>query len=243
MGRSKGRVTGALPGVGAIVAGMVTAVFPLAAPVGAQGVADTADAEPSIGCWRGRPLPECRSFWLFEVQGNLLLSGGDRTVLFPDDRVVTQDALESTLEWNLGHMVNVSDRVAVGGMVTLGTGSSDVLTGLKGRARWWIHRDYSVELGAGALRTDLTGSFAGDPLWGATVDLRLNIQDRGSFFLRWEGVGVPEGGRFGEPQPREDFKNAIYVGVGLGSDWAAIATAAGGIGYLVLLGIFLSGSS
>lgn len=243
MGRSRGRVSGVVRAAGWMIAGGMAAIFSLVAPLGAQGVPDTTDAEASIGCWQGQPLPECRSFWLFEVQGNLLLSGSDRTVVQPDARIRSRESFESSLEWNLGHMVNVSDRVALGGMVSLGTGSSDVFTGLKGRARWWLHQDYSVELGAGGMKTDLTGSFAGDDLWGVTTDFRINIQDRGSFFLRWEGVDVPTSTRLGVPDPDgpSDFGNAIYAGVGLGSDWAAIGTAAGGLGYLVLLGVVLSG--
>jgi len=53
-------------------AALVVALTP---PLAAQEPADTTGTDPSIGCWQGRPLPECRSFWLFEVQGNLLLSG------------------------------------------------------------------------------------------------------------------------------------------------------------------------
>lgn len=213
----------------------------------AQVPADTSGAEPAIGCWQGRPLPECRSFWLFEVQGNLLLAGSDRVVAFVDGRESRRPAFQNNLEWNLGHMVNVSETVAVGGHFTIGTGSSDLLTGLKARARWWLHRDYSVELGAGGFRTDLTGSLAGDATWGATVEARINIQDRGSFFLRWDGVDAPPQRVIADPDApppmsESGFENALYAGVAVGSDWAAIATAAGGVGYLVLLGVFLAGS-
>jgi len=79
------------------------------------------------------------------------------------------------------------------------------------------------------------------------VEARINIQDRGSFFLRWDGVDAPPLRVIGDPDgpppmSESGFENALYAGVAVGSDWAAIATAAGGVGYLVLLGVFLAGS-
>lgn len=206
-----------------------------AAPGVGQSTAETSTEEPSMICWRGKALPACRGFFIVEAQVSLPLWSETRPVTFAGGSTYERESFASQLDWNLGYMANVGPDWAVGGVVTLGTGSSDALTGLRVRARRWLRSELSVEVEAGGLLTDLTGSHALAPLWGATADARLNIGDRGSFFVRWDGVDVPgRDGRYGEVEPG-GFQQVIYTGVGAGSTWAVVTT---GIGFAVLVALF-----
>lgn len=200
---------------------------------------------PSIGCFRGRPFPACRSFWLIEMQGSTPLAQTSRTVQWGwNAPQVRQDAIRETLEWNLGHMVNVTPTFALGALFTIGTGNDDVLTGMKLRARRWISKDVSLELEGGILRTNANNAvFPG--ISGSTADLRLNIRDQGSFFVRWDGVRLPSvepilvPGDFGYSDPG-GFQHGISVGVSAGSLPALVGSGALGLAYTILLALWLS---
>ena len=62
----------------------------LPAPTLAQGGAN-AEGPAKIGCIRGRTLPECRSFWLFEMQAPVLVT-----------QTSTPRGLFNLFEWNFG---------------------------------------------------------------------------------------------------------------------------------------------
>ena len=217
-----------------------------AVPLGGQQA-----SSPAVGCLRGRPLASCRSFWIVEAQGVFPLLASSRSILFPGAQgperagptggSYSMKAFESQLEWNLGHMVNVSPRVAVGGAVTLGTGSSDPLTGVRGRARWWITDEVSAEGEAGMLRSNGGGGYH-DAVNGATFGARLNIRDQGAVFLRYDVLQLPtvETEYQVDPGGRQ---SGFSLGVGVGSVPALVGTGAVGLVYAVLLGVFLAHSN
>lgn len=192
-----------------------------------------------VGCFRGQPLPACRSFWILEMQAQAPLVQTTRPVLYGSGQVVGLTAFDAELEWNLGHMVNVSPRFALGGVLTVGTGGAGPLSGVKVRARRWLSDDLSVEVEGGLLRSDERYPVAN----GATGDVRLNIRDHGSFFVRWDGVHLSSneqpGGVYADPG---GLQQALSVGAGAGSLPAVIGTGALGLGYLVLLSLFLETS-
>jgi len=147
------------------------------------------------------------------------------------------DVFRSSVEWNVGHAVNVSPRWAVGGAITAGSGNTDPLTGIKLRVRRWWGSDVRTDVEAGIVRSDAGGN-AGSPLTGVGAGVRLNVRDRGSLHVRWDAVSVPArsyppgsvlvddpGGRF----------QALSVGAGLASDAALVGSAALGLGLLILL--------
>jgi hypothetical protein len=159
-----------------------------------------------------------------------------------DNPETRREAFTETLEWNLGHMVNVSPGWALGGLFTIGTGNDDALTGIKLRARRWMSRDVSVELEGGILRTNANNAvYPG--VTGSTADLRLNIRDQGSFFVRWDGVRLPSvepilvPGEFGYADPG-GFQHGISVGASAGSIPALIGTGALGLAYTILFGLY-----
>ncbi|HSW31344.1 MAG TPA: hypothetical protein VLH75_17790 [Longimicrobiales bacterium] len=213
----------------------VAAALAWMALAGAPG----AGAQAKVGCLRGQPLPTCRSFWLIEMQGSTALVQTTRLVSWGGDLQAATDAFGEVLEWNLGHMVNLSPTFAVGGVFTLGSGSTDVLTGLRLRGRRWLSEDLSVELEGGLLKTSAGGAaYPGKS--GPTVGLRLNVRDQGSFFVRWDGVSLPE------VLPTESwmhhdpggFHHGLSVGASAGSVPALISTSALGLAWTVFFAVY-----
>lgn len=206
-----------------------------------MATASPAAAQEQLGCFRGKPLPDCKTFWIVEMQGLIPLAQNTRTVTSGGDYAYTYQAkaFENQVEWNVGHMVNVGDKWAVGGAITVGTGGHDPFTGLRVRGRRWLGKDLSVEIEAGVLSSDAawdaTGVFNG---W--TSDVRLNIRDQGSFFLRYDGVTVPE-----QSYPYNNFfdpgatHHGLSLGASAGSVPALVGTGSLAILYAVLIGVYL----
>lgn len=92
-------------------------------------------------CFRGRPLPECRSFWITESSA----------MFRPDNR--NGDKWHSKLYFlvNLGWMVNRSERSALGGLVSLGFDDvcNDWRLYLGVRLRRWVAGETAVDITAG----------------------------------------------------------------------------------------------
>lgn len=195
----------------------------LAAPAPIAGQEQT-DERPPHACWRGRPLPACAGFFLVEGQVSLPLYSGTRAVTFSQGSSFRQETFETRMDWNLGYMVNVAPEWAVGGMLTMGLHAPGPLTGISARVRRWLRDDVSVEVGAGALRTH-GNSAPREELWGGTADARINLADRGSFFVRWDGVGVPASGSSSIGAEPGSFQQAFYVGAAAGSTWAVVGSA------------------
>jgi hypothetical protein len=186
-------------------------------------------------------LPSCKSFWLVEMQGFEPLAQSTRNVRYSDGLAVPVETFESTLEWNVGHMVNVTPAWAFGGTLSVGSqGGSGIFTGVKLRARRWISPDWSLELAGGLLESGAQYPSAR----GVTADLRINVRDQGAFFVRWDRVRVsvqswPDDSYF-DPGGHQQ---AVSLGAAAGSVPALIGTGALGLGYVILLALFLSDSN
>ena len=225
---------------------MVIAVVP-GIPAWAQGSKDV-DARPQVGCFRGRPLPACKSFWIVEMQGSSPVAQTSRSVIrvysdptrsgLPQASEYQLRTFDNVLEWNLGHMANLGDKYALGGVVTVGSGNDDALSGLKVRVRRWLNSDLSVEAEAGALWTN-AGSVRRSN--GGTAALRFNIRDQGSIFLRWDMLPLREESRSGEYGYSDPggTQHGLSVGLSAGSVPALIGTGALGVTMLVLLAIIV----
>lgn len=215
---------------------LVTAGLALAAP-------GATSAQEQIGCFRGKPLPDCKTFWIVEMQGVVPIVQSTRTVSSgsgPDNYIVQVEAFDNAVEWNVGHMVNLGAGYAVGGVLTVGTGGYDPLTGLRVRGRKWLGPDLSLELETGLLSSDVTYT-TNHSFNGWTSDLRLNIRDQGSFFVRYDRVSAPA-----QSYPYNDYfdpggvHHGFSFGASAGSVPALVGTGALGILYAVLIGLYLT---
>lgn len=203
--------------------GMLCLITLLAAPTPVSGQ-EQADERPAQACWRGQPLPTCAGFFLVEAQVSHPLYSGTRQVTFSDGTRFRRKTFETRVDWNLGYMVNVAPEWAVGGMLTLGLHAPGPLTGISARLRRWLRDDLSAEVGAGALYTH--GHTARrEGLWGGTADARINFADRGSVFVRWDGVGLPASDNPSIGAEPASFQQGLYVGAGLGGTWAVVGSA------------------
>jgi len=203
-------VTGVLLGAGVI-------------PLVAQSTSDTAGR---AACFRIRPAPACRSYWLVEVQGVVPVASSTQSDAIRGTVSVFDD---NNLEFNLGHMLNVASELSLGGAVTLGSGSGGVPDGVRARVRWWMAPAVSLELEGGVLRTNL-GSWVGSPLMGPSMGLRANLLDVGAVLLRYDRVDVPSDGRWsGGPA------SSLSLGASASSGHAVVVSAIIGLGLTVLM--------
>lgn len=220
-------------------------------PASGQGSRD-AGAGPQIGCFRGRPLPACKSFWIVEMQGSEPIAQTSRRVRVYSDFERTgfgsvfereQAAFGSVLEWSLGHMANLGEKYALGGVVTGGTGNGGSgLTGLKVRLRRWLTADLSLEAEAGALWSNPDGTLGSNPL-GGTAALRFNIRDQGAFYLRWDVLPLPEESGLSGYYDPGGIQHGLSVGVSAGSVPALIGTGALGVTMAVLVALLVGHTS
>lgn len=220
----------------ALSSGLTGASTFTAAQAAAQG-RDDAEATGSFACWHGAPPPTCGGFFIVEAQGVFPLVSSGRSFRIGNGHLIEQRAFESRLEWNLGYMTNVSPRWAVGGALSVGTGSYDALTGLRARVRRWLHPQLSLELQGGLVRTH-AANVAGGVVDGVSADVRLNVRDHGSFFVRWDGVPVPQRLHWDGTLLPATFENALIVGVGTGSTWTVVGSGLLGLWYLAAIAGF-----
>ena len=226
------RTVGALVFVAAVAPGSVSAQESEGARTG-----------PRVGCFQGHPLPDCKSFWIFEMQGSVPLLQTERVYYIDGVMPYHNPGFDSQMEWNVGHMVNHGETYAIGGVLTFGTGNTDPLTGVRVRARRWLTQDVSVEVGAGIVRSNATDTqFPG--VNGGTANIRLNIRDQGAFFVRWDVLPIPEEtypAYSSYYQPARTYHGAS-VGVALGSVPALAGTGTLGVVFAVLIGMYAAES-
>jgi hypothetical protein len=177
------------------------------------------------------------------MQGSVPLLQTERVYYIDGVMPYPNDVFDTQLEWNVGHMVNVGESFALGGVLTVGTGNTDPLTGIRVRARRWVTQDVSVEVEAGIVRSNATDTqFPG--VNGGTADIRLNIRDQGAFFVRWDVLPLPEEiypAYSSYYQPARTYHGAS-VGVALGSVPAVAGTGTLGVVFAVLVGIYAAES-
>lgn len=193
---------------------------------------DSTRAE-NVGCLHGAPPPTCSTFWIVEFQASTGWRVGEnqtRPDPFSDDGF-------TWYEWNVGHMINLGDRWALGGAVSLGNGSNDVFNGVRVRMRRWIRPQMSLEVEGGMAKSD-GGHGRYRPLTAPSAGVRFNIQDKGSLFLRYDAFGTPEGTRhvgFDHEEVPWGREAMLRAGVGLGGKPALVGMGVVVLGFALLL--------
>lgn len=197
---------------------------------------ESLESRPTVGCLHGAPPPACASFWIVELQASegWLVSDQPGRPYRPD---------LTRYEWNLGHLANLGDHWALGGTVSVGSGSDGIFTSARGRLRRWVSPDVSLELEAGLAESNGNGAWY-PAITGGSVGLRFNIRDWGSAFVRYDDFGAPPDSLFlGPDRPRVPWsrQNVVQVGIALGGTAALAGTGVVVAAYAVLLGLFLAG--
>lgn len=184
----------------------------------------THTASASGPCWRGKPLPECRTFLVTEL--------GVYARLDDDPTGATDNPVYFTLD--VGLMKNVSPTTALGFTAYGGTGDSHARVGARFRYRRWLSRDFSLDVAPGVIvygsedggyTHQAPGLVLGTSLnWRDWVALGLEVEHS-----RYEIEGYTPG-EFAAPEKASD--TTWRVGGKLGS-------APGVLGTAVLVGFFV----
>lgn len=125
-----------------------------ALPSSAQS--DSTTRIPPRLCWRGKPAPECTTFWITELGIDASTSSTATIVTEnygggPVYRYATRD-FDSRLVWTVGPMFNTGPHTALGGTLSLSPLNSHYRVAVEARRRWWKNEGLALDLSAGALR-------------------------------------------------------------------------------------------
>src|SRR5690348_8788971 len=138
-------------------------LWPLSALLAPRLIAaqsDTLRPAASATCWRGKPAPQCQTFWLTEISGEYAFASTTahyRAVYSsPSGTFVTsydRPDISSRLVWTVGPMFNTSPRHAVGGTLTAGFVDGGQRIAIEARRRnWFPESGLGLDFSAGALQ-------------------------------------------------------------------------------------------
>lgn len=183
-------------------------------------------APPPGSCFRGRPLPRCRSFWITEASYSWRVGGSSFN--YSDVFVLPRlQDLDGHFSWDVGYMKNVDPRQAFGGTVMAGTGDAGIRLAAKGRYRLWLDdRQNSVDVSLGVLTAGVRSPrfSTTERGVGITGDVTLGFGDYVGVTAKVEAV-----------RTRQRTAAALFGGVRLGSYPAIAASAIGAVGLLLLI--------
>lgn len=191
----------------------------VARPVAAQDSSAIGDRS----CFRGRPLPACRSYWITEAGYGFRLSSVDRyTSSAPGGPFLPTVAL--------GGMRNFNTRVALGATLEAG-----LLGGLylaaKPRVRFWVSPGAALDLSPGFLltRSDNMPRFA--------PDVAVMFQDRVGIAVQSFVIPITDYQAGGPPMTRKRL--TTYLGIRFGSKPGVVGMAANVAALLGAVGLYL----
>ena len=192
---------------------------------------DSAAPGSRFVCFRIQAAPQCRSYWIAEVQGVFPVSSSSQGFRYGGGAPETRRAVfdDKNLEVNLGYMVNATARMSLGAALAVGSGSGGVPDGARARFRWWVTPGMSVGFEAGIVRTNL-GSWVGSPLIGPSAGARLNYRDIGSLLVRFDHVNIPA-----DESWSGGGASGVSVGASASGGGALVAGGLIGLGLLVLV--------
>jgi hypothetical protein len=116
--------------------------------------------------FKPKPLSECKSFLITEFG---LAYGLDK----PSDRTNL-----GLITWEFGYMVNRDEHSAIGGTVFISSEGDrpQIRFGLKGRYRYWLSKDQSLDIAPGVLITGSRDEFEGNFVFPSfTCQTGLNL--------------------------------------------------------------------
>jgi len=145
-----------------------------------ERVLNTEETKGSSICFRGRPLPKCRSFLLTE------LSYSHRFDAQPNNSYSSSSA-NYYFTWEIGWMKNLKGSSALGATLFLGADDDGARFGLKTRYRRWLNRTTSLDLSPGILLLGSNNQF--EPSFpGFTGHAGLNFGDWFALIIQVEAI-------------------------------------------------------
>ena len=178
--------------------------------------------EAKCNCFRGKPLGECKSFYLIETGFMSRASGEDTDNDYYND-------YESLLQVNLGKMYNYNSKSAIGGVFNLGPGNDGMDIGIGPRYRYWLSKRMAFDLTpmwifARTGNDDLDGT-------GYQIDASIAIVELFSINAHYrnvkyklDGISFLNDGYFGYPEFHVE-SHGFYFGISGRSYAAPVAPA------------------
>lgn len=189
---------------------------------------------PAPWCFRGRPRPQCGSFWITEAGYYRQLAGTEVSRTYGDVEI-PGPALDSHVSWELGGMVNRGRTEAFGGTLLVGVDDAGPRFALKARYRRWLGRGAgSLDFSGGPARATARVPYPGSAgftarAYGVTGEIALDWHD-------WAAITV----RGDVMRAGDRTVGAVYGGARVGSYPALGVTAAAAL-YVALIAAALSG--
>ena len=186
-------------------------------------------------CWRGRPLPHCEDFALFELGYHTRVASTQLSETIDSfngpSYLSRRPDVRSQFLWTVGMMRNRDARTAIGGGFVLGANEQGGVFGLQGRWRRWLGGTMSLDAGLGGARVSTQEpvsrspeTFVSDPArFGVLLDGHFNAGDRIAAGVRL--VAVPGAGR---------TRIGLLAGGRLGTNYAVAGTLAVGAFFVAL---------
>lgn len=145
------------------VALLTTCLLVAASPCFAQS--DSTSNPPPRLCWRGKPAPDCTTFWITEFGVDANMSSTETVVSLNNGggnvyRYAVRD-FDSRFIWTVGPMFNTGPRAALGGTLSLSPLGSGYRAALEARRRWWTTQGLALDLSAGGLRMGVSNPTGG----------------------------------------------------------------------------------
>ena len=203
---------------------ILPALLAAAAPAAAQDSSHVTIPMPAgRGCFRGGPLPRCRSFWITEA-------GYTARVTRAEDPSTTANQRNVLASAELGGMRNLSPKFALGASASVGL-LSHLYLAVKPRARFWINQSTALDVAPG-----LTLAGGGGPV-RFTADATVMFNDRIGITVQSFVLPVTTYGQNGAVTTRQ--KLSLYAGLRLASKLGVYGAAADGVALVALIGAFL----
>jgi hypothetical protein len=163
--------------------------------------------------FRGRPLPECKSFWILEEHIDYRMAGS----------TANQGNSDYSVSFDIGHMFNISRRHSLGSTFYIVGDHNRSYLGLQLRHRYWITQHLAWDLSAGTIiGSDDNHMYNGRIKFPSLlVSTFLNYDDWIAFHLSFEALKI----RAEKPFQCNRNVTSLYGGVTL-SSYPAVAVIA-----------------
>ncbi len=162
------------------------------------------------GWCQGKPLPEQKSFWVFETAVKKRLTNNQK---YYDDN-------NFLLTFETGYMKNTSPKSSVGGTVYIGTDDDGSNFALRFRYRYWLDKQISIDLSPGLILSSSNYRIK-KPSFLATAS--IGVKDLIAFDLHFEALRYQT--NYYHSTPISGAKTDWYMGVRLGSNAAVVSSA------------------
>lgn len=167
--------------------------------------------------FRGRPLPECRTFFLTEFGFRMQLAG---THLYSGEETPSY-----LTQWEFGLMKNMNPKYALGGTLfaMLTEDAAEFHFGFAPRLRRWLNPNFSLDFSPGVVFASTNHAFHGP---GLSAGLRIGYKDYVALMASLEvmkkdtWMGAPNGAT------EEKTYKAFYLGAMAQSKPAVVAALA-----------------